>query len=105
MGLEATEFSSLSGEAVASIGFLRYLTAYGTYGVNHLAATIRTTGASATSLHLSDDNSEDFHRDFAQTAYALGLQIQALPPFFSVSIENKTDGPVKSWFLKACVGI
>ena len=105
MGLPSTEFNTTAMEGAVSYGFLRYFTAYGTYAFNRNEAVIRTSGESGTSLSLSDNPSADFHTTRNSTSRTYGIQIQALPPFCNVAIENRLNGNQSSYMAKLSLGL
>lgn len=105
MGLPSTEYSTVSGEAVASYGLFRIFNIYGSYGRSQSVSSIQTGGASGTSLALSEEPGATIHATRHTQSRALGLQFQIVPQFFILTAEHKSVAEVKSWIAKVSVGI
>lgn len=105
MGLPSTEFSTLTGEVVASYGFLRILNAYANYGVNSHNASIRTSGETGTSLALTTQPGETLARSWNDSSHAIGLQAQLVPQLVIVSAERRIVSSQQSWLAKISVGL
>ena len=96
MGLVSTDSSSVTGDAVASIGFLRIFTVYGSYGVGRHESHVRLGEAVGTSLVIDGASEVEIDKVMFRRSKSFGAQIQILPPFCVAAFESKQtgDGPV-----------
>ena len=96
MGLVSTDSSSVTGDAVASFGFLRIFTVYGSYGAGRHESRVRLGETFGTSLVMDGTSEGDLDRVMFRKSRSLGMQIQILPPFLVAAFESKqtVGGPV-----------
>ena len=96
MGLASTDSSSVTVDAVASLGFLRIFTVYGSYGAGRHQSQVRLGETFGTSLVIDGASEGKIDRVMFRRSKSLGMQLQILPPFCVAAIESKQtgDGPV-----------
>lgn len=106
IGLATTDASSLVGEVLASYGFLRLFTVYGSLGFGRHQAIVRSGQGYGTVMALSDDASGEAQKVMLRRSKSLGLQIQLVPPFITVAFEGATQaqGPT-SYLAKLSFGM
>ncbi|MCX6123975.1 MAG: hypothetical protein NTV34_04395 [Proteobacteria bacterium] len=105
MGLPSTEFQTATGEIVASFGFLRFFNLYGALALNRHVTSIQTQGTSGTTLTIADESQEVYTSTNYNQSRDLGIQIQVLPPFCTLSIETRTIAAQNAWIAKIGVGL
>jgi hypothetical protein len=105
MGLPSTEFQTIGTELVASFGFLRYLNAYATYGLNNHSAIIKTTGESGTALAITKSPEDTFESSKTRSTTTFGLQAQIFPPYCNLSVERRSSNDSETWTAKIGVGM
>jgi hypothetical protein len=95
MGLRTTDASMITGEILASYGFLRIFTVYGGLGTARSQIKTRSGQEYGTSLSLTGSSDNSIRRVNVVSTQALGLQVQVVPPFVGVTLETQKtgDGP------------
>jgi hypothetical protein len=106
MGLSSTEASNGAIDGVASYGFLRFFTIYGSYGIGQTDILVKSGQSYGTSLSLEGDDEEQIHSTVNLRSKSVGLQIQILPPFCTLALESKSVGNGSASYLaKFAVGM
>jgi hypothetical protein len=106
MGLATTDSSVLSADLVASHGFLRFVTIYGSIGRGRYQTRVRSGDSYGTTLALSMNEDGDAERVSSRLSRSLGVQFQILPPFWTAAIESSQTGSDPTSFLgKISVGM
>lgn len=106
MGLATTDASALEASVLASYGFLRLFTIYGTYGAGRHAMVVRVGPSFGTILSLDGEADGVVGRVLVRPSKSLGLQYQILPPFCTIAAEYSQVGQGPgSYLTKVSVGI
>jgi hypothetical protein len=95
MGLRTTDASMITGELLASYGFLRIFTVYGGLGTARSQIKTRSGQEYGTSLSLTGSPDNSISRVNVVPTETIGLQVQLVPPFAGATLETQKtgDGP------------
>ena len=106
MALATTDASSMTGDVIASYGFLRLFTVYGSIGSARDQIKVRSGDEYGTSLSLTGSADNSINRVDVRATRSVGAQIQILPPFCLIGFESRTtgNGPA-SYLAKISVGM
>jgi hypothetical protein len=106
MGLAATDATVLAADLVASYGFLRVVTLYGALGQGRYQTRVHSGDSYGTSLALSVNEDSDVERVSTKFSRSMGVQLQILPPFWTLALESSQTGSGPTSFLgKISVGM
>ena len=106
MGLATTDSSVLAADIVASYGFLRLFTVYGTLGQGRYQVKVRSGESYGTTLSLNGYSEGDLQRISMRATRSFGAQVQILPPFCIVALESSQTGQgPASYLAKISVGM
>jgi hypothetical protein len=92
VGMATTDASAIEGSVLASYGFLRLFTVYGSYGLARHDLRLHYGDTYGTSLSLSEGPEGEVRRVLARTNRSVGLQYQLLPPFCNAALEYSQVG-------------
>ncbi len=106
LGLATTDASSVTMEGVASYGFLRILTLYGTMGAGRHQIEVRSGAGFGSVMSLNGEYEDTVSRVLFRKSRSVGLKVQIIPALCDVSIESKRTGDAQgSYLAKISVGM
>ena len=95
MGLATTDASSTTVDGVASYGFLRIFTVYGTMGAGRHQIEVRSGAGYGSVMALNGEYEGVVSRVLLRRSRSTGLKLQIIPALCDLSFESKRtgDGP------------
>ena len=106
LGLATTDASSTTVAGVASLGFLRIFTIYGTLGVGRHQIEVRSGAGFGSILALNGEYETTLSRTLVRRSNSAGIKVQIIPAFCDLSFESKRTGNSAGTYLaKISVGM
>lgn len=107
-GIHNTEFSTYGSEVAISYGFLRYFTAYATYGWQYNTAALQMSAADQSVYFLNETGGGDrrIKENWFSPSQIIGMRVMVVPPFVATTFEMQaSSGVPHSYAAKISLGM
>jgi hypothetical protein len=106
LGLATTDASSTTVAGVASFGFLRIFTIYGTMGAGRHQIEVRSGAGFGSTMALNGEYESTVSRAIVRRSNAAGIKVQIIPALCDLSFESKrTAGSAETYLAKVSLGM